>query len=158
MATHQVAALCCAEAGAEEDALYRASQARALIDAAPTWMQGKLSWLEARLTYGKTRLDHLRAAQRMLCPARPVDCALLTAEIIEELLKPVGQDASVEQEVMSLCALLDRTGNPRIEKAIVRLVRHRSRLTPRLMDEIRRSLDRARDRRLSTLVAADLSP
>ncbi len=136
----------------------RASQARAFVDAAPVWMRGKLSWLEARLTYGATRLDHLRIAQRLLCPTRPVDCALLTVEIIEESLSPVGQDADVEQEVMGLCALLDMTGSPRIEKAIVRLVRHRSRLTPRLMAEIRRSLDRARDRRLSTLVSADLSP
>ncbi len=158
LATHQVAALCYAEAGAEEDALHRASQARAFADTAPIWMQGKLSWLEARLTYGASRLGHLRTAQRMLCPTRPVDCALLTVEIIEESLRPVGQDANVEQEVMGLCALLDKTGNPRIEKAIVRLVRHRSRLTPRLMDEIRRSLNRARDRRLSTLVSADLSP
>ena len=57
---------------------------------------------------------------------------------------------------MRLCALLEKAGSPRVEQAILRLVRHGSKLTPRLVSEIRRSLDRARDRRLSTLVTADL--
>ena len=156
LATHQVAALCYAESGAETEALNRASRARTFVESAPVWMQGKLSWLEARLTYGATRLRHLRTAQRMLCPARPADCALLTVEMIEESLKLPGQDSRVEQEVLGLCALLEKTGNPRIEKAIMRLVRHHSKLAPRLMGEIRRSLDRAQNRRLSTLVSADL--
>ena len=66
----------------------------------------------------------------------------------------LGED--VEREVMGLCLLLEKTGSPRIEQAVLRLVRQWSKLTPRLIAEVRKSLDRARDRRLSTLVTADL--
>ncbi|MCP3964533.1 MAG: hypothetical protein GY719_42435 [bacterium] len=155
LATHQLAALCHAEAGAVEDARQAASLARAAVDRIPTWMTGKLSWLEARLTQGATRLDHLKNAKHALCPARPPDCALVTIELIEEALS-FGEEDLASSEVTGLCALLDRTGSARIEKAIIRLVRHQTRLNSRLVAQIRRSLDRARDRRLSTLVSADL--
>ena len=153
LATHQGAAFCYGALGAEDKAWRSVSSARALARDAPEWMHGKLSWLEARLTFGTTRLDHLKEARQILCPNRPVDCALVTVELVEEAVS-LGED--VETDVMGLCALLEKTGSPRIEKAIVRLVRHGSRLTPRLVAEVRRSLDRARDRRLSTLVTADL--
>ncbi len=153
LATHQIAALCYAGMGAEEQAWQRASKARRLAHHAPEWMRGKLSWLDARLTTGVTRLGHLQRARKILCPKRPLDCALVTVELIEESF---SQGEDVERYVMGLCALLEKTGSQRIEQAIVRLARRGSRLTPRLVSEICKSLDRARDRRLSTLVTADL--
>ena len=155
LATHQGAAFCYGALGAEDEAWRSVSSARALAHDAPEWMHGKLSWLEARLTSSTTRLDHLKKARQILCPERPVDCALVTVELIEEAMN-LGED--VETDVMGLCALLEKTGSPRIEKAIVRLVRRGSRLTLRLIEKVRQSLDRVRDRRLSTLVTADLVP
>ncbi len=153
MAFHQIAAYCFAALDLEGDACREAAAARALADGAPEWMQGKLSWLEADLARGSARLDHLRRAKAALWPGRPADCALVTIELIAQALA-VGDESLAEQAALGLCALVERTSSPRIEKAILRLVRNQGRLTPDLVAEIRRSLERSRERRLAALISA----
>ena len=114
----------------------------------------KLDWLESRLTTGDARLESLAAARSGLRPHRPADCALVTVELIEEALNQERHELA-EHETTGLCALIDRTSSPRIEAAILNLIRHQARLTPALAAKVRRTVERARDRRLARLVGPE---
>ncbi len=155
LAAHQLLGVCHAAMGAENEARDELAEARALATDAPRWMLGKLTWLEARLERSSRRLDLLQVAKEDLRPARPTDCALLSIELIEEALAMEHQELA-EQEVFGLCALLERNLSPRIEKAIARLIRNRDMLTPPLVAQIRRSVEKGHSRRLATLVSSDL--
>ncbi|MCP3960255.1 MAG: hypothetical protein GY719_20625 [bacterium] len=154
LASHQLVAFCHAELGEDEESRRQAGQARALAKDAPGWVDGKLSWLEARLGKGADRLDGLQRAQAMFFPIRPADCALVTIELIECALA-LGDQALAEREAMGLCALVERSPSPQIEKAIVRLFRHQCALTRALVSKIRRSLERGQSMRLAALVSAE---
>ncbi|MCP3983692.1 MAG: hypothetical protein GY723_04850, partial [bacterium] len=154
LVSHQLAAFCYAELGEQGEASREAVEARALADGAPAWINGKLAWLEARLTQGAVRLDGLRQAKEALFTSRPADCALVSLELIEEALA-FGDQELAKQEVVDLCALVERDPGPRIEKAIVHLFRHQNSLTEDLVAKIRCSLDRVRSLRLAALVSSE---
>ncbi len=154
LASHQLAAFCSAELGDNESARRELFFARALASDAPDWMLGKLTWIESRLEDGVRRLDGLRAAKEALALSRPADCALVTIELIEQALSMKNQGLA-KHETTSLCALVESNSSPRIEKAIVHLIRHQSSLTEDLVKAIRRSLDRGQSQRLAALIAAD---
>ncbi len=151
---HQVAGLCWLELDFEEEARLAAGRARELASEVSPWSLAKLDWLESRLADGGARLDRLAAARAGLSPDRPDDCALVTIELIEEAVA-LERSEVAERETTELCALLDRTSSPRIEAAILHLIRHRSRLSPRLVAKVRRSMERARDRRLAHLASSE---
>ena len=153
-AGHQVSALCWLALEDEENARQGAARARELALDVPGWSVAKLDWLESWLTRGAARLDLLAAARAGLCPHRPGDCALVTVELIAEAVN-LGRHEVAEAETTGLCALLERTSSPRIEAAILDLVRHRSRLWPDLVAKARRAVERARDRRLAQLATSD---
>ncbi len=154
IAVHQCTAFCWLALDQVAAAHREAELARALAPQVEPWMGGKLSWLEARLASGPARLDHLRSAREALAPGRPADCAMVTIELIEELLA-VDRDKEAERECLGLCALIERTGNPRIDRALARLIRHRKRLTSELVARIRQALERSQNRRLSSFLAPD---
>ncbi len=153
-AAHQVGALCWLGLENEENARRGAARARELASEVPAWSVAKLDWLESRLTRGTARLERLGAARDRLYPHRPGDCALVTVELIAEAVD-LGQHEVAEAETTGLCALLERTSSPRIEAAILHLIRHRSRLSPRLVAKARRAVERARDRRLAQLATLE---
>lgn len=150
-ATYQIAALSWLALQHQEEAAREAARARDLASQVPSWSVAKLDWLESRLTIGKAKLDRLTAARAGLSAHRPADCALVTVELIEEALDQAQHDLA-EHEAIGLCALIDRTSSPRIEAAILHLIRHQARLTPTLTAKVRRAVERARDRRLASLV------
>ncbi len=120
----------------------------------PPFLVAKLDWLESRLTRGKARLDCLATARARLYSHRAGDCALVTVELIAEAVD-LGEDEVAEAETTGLCALLEQTSSPQIEAAILHLIRHRSRLSPRLVAKARRAVERARDRRLAQLATSE---
>jgi hypothetical protein len=75
-------------------------------------------------------------------------------ELIEEALA-VGRYDLAEQEAERLCALTEKTGSPRVERAIFKLIRRRSRLTPALVSRIRETVEAAQAQRLSRLIVSD---
>jgi tetratricopeptide (TPR) repeat protein len=154
LSAYQLAALCCTALGDKENARLAAESAKALSTDAPEWIQGKLAWLDARLSHGTIRLRHLQAARSALCPTLPADCVLVTVELVEEALS-LGKRTLAEEETVRLCALLEHRPSPRVEQAVLRLVRHRTGLTPELVTRIRNTLDRVRSRELATIVSAD---
>jgi tetratricopeptide (TPR) repeat protein len=151
---HQCSAACLIELGREADARDAIECARELSSEVDTWLQGKLSWIEAHLEGGTDRLAHLTAARNALSPKRPADCALVTVEIIEEALALRRYDLA-EQEAERLCALTEKTGSPRVERAIFKLIHRRSRLTPALVSRIRETVEAAQAQRLSRLIVSD---
>ncbi len=153
LTTHQITALCHVATGGEEAARQHLTEARAFAKETPAWMGAKLEWLEARLSYGEARLEHLRRAKATLCPTRPADCAQVTVELVEEALA-LGREEFAAREVVSLCGLLDHQPSPRVKKAVNHLIRHSTRLTPRLVARIRRALDRAHRTRLGFVIRA----
>jgi hypothetical protein len=78
----------------------------------------------------------------------------VTVELIEEALNQERHELA-ERETASLCALIDRTSSPRIEAAILHLIRHQTRLTPALAAKVRRTVERARDRRMARLASSE---
>ncbi len=153
-AAHQVGALCWVALDDEESARREAAKARELASEVPAWSVAKLDWLESRLTHGGARLDWLSAARAHLYPHRPADCALVTVELIGEAVDQ-GRHEVAEAETDGLCALLDRTSSPRIEAAILHLIRHSSRLSRPLVAKARRAVERARDRRMARLATSE---
>ncbi len=153
-AAHQIAALCWMAMGNQVEARQAAAKARELASKVPLWCVAKLDWFESRLTRGSARLAHLTAARIGLSPDRAADCALVTIELIEEALSLAKYDVA-DRETTGLCALIDRTSSPRIEAAVLHLIRHRTRLTPPLVAKVRRAAERARDRRLARLASSE---
>ncbi|MCP3960126.1 MAG: hypothetical protein GY719_19960 [bacterium] len=151
---HQGAGLCWLALGRTEEARSAAAKARELVSAVPSWLAGKLDWLESRLAEGSAALDRLAEARSGLGPDRPADCALVTIQLIDEALA-VGRYDLAEREATGLCALIDRTSSPRIEAAILHLIRHRSRLGPDLVARVRGAMERARDRRLAQMASSE---
>ena len=155
ISAHQLQALCwieLSEPNKARDALAQAHQHSS--DVAP-WMQGKLSWLQARLVFGPSRCRHLKAAQAALTSSRPGDALMATLELIEEYLA-LDQLEEAGQEIPAVCTLVERAGECRqVQERVSRLIGHHSRLTPKLIADLRRALDRARDRRLSNVVQSD---
>ncbi len=151
---HQGAALCWLALENEKEAEEEAAKSRALASEVPPWLAAKLDWLESRMAASSARLDRLSEARAQLSSKRPGDCALVTVELIEEAVG-LGRSEIAERETTGLCALLDRTSSPRIEAAILQLIRHHSRLTPRLVAKARRTVERARDRRLAQLATSE---
>ncbi len=134
------------------DAATQAQQHAADVD---PWIRGKLSWLQARLTFGPTRCHHLKAAQADLTPNRPSDALMATVELIEEHLA-LDQLEKAGEEIPAVCDLVERAGECcQVQKRVSRLIRHHSRLTPELIADLRRAMERARDRRLSSVVQSD---
>ncbi len=81
---------------------------------------------------------------------------MVTVELIEEYLS-LDRLSEAAGEVPLLCTLIERAAEARqVQRAVSRLIRHRTRLTPELVADLRRALDRARDRRLSNVADADL--
>ena len=154
LVSHQLAGTCFAALGDGAKALAELSTARDLATDAPSWILGKLTWLESRLKHGHQRLDLLRKAKEELVCSRPTDSALATLELIELALSQ-GQHEMAEQETLGLCALMERNPSPRIEMAIVRLFRHQGTLSRQLLADIRRSLDRGRSLKLAALIEVD---
>ena len=152
---HQISALCRIDLGQESEARHEVEQARELAPEVAPWLQGKLAWVEARLAEGAERLAHLTAARNALSPKRPADCALVTVELIEEALAQ-KLDELAEQEAMRLCTLTEKTGSPRVERAILQLIQHRTKLTPALVAKIRETVEAAQARRLSRLGGSEL--
>jgi tetratricopeptide (TPR) repeat protein len=151
---HQCGALCWIALDQKIEARREIEHARELTPKVAPWLQGKLEWVEARLASGTERLAHLTAARNALCPKRPADCALVTVEVIEEALE-LGLEELAEQEAMRLCTLTEKTGSPRVERAILQLIHNRTRLTPKLVTRIRETVDAAQARRLSRLIRSD---
>ena len=151
---HQGSALCWIDLDKEAEARREIEHARELVPEVPPWLQGKLEWVEARLATDTERLAHLTAARNTLCPKRPADCALVTVEVIEEAVA-LARYRLAEQEAERLCALTEKTGNPRVERAILQLIHNRTRLTPKLVTRIRETVDAAQARRLSRLIRSD---
>ncbi len=153
LATQQCRAHCLIRLNREDEAREAIRQAREVSQQPDGWVHGKLTWTEARLSYGTARLECLKAARKALSRERPADCALVTVELIEEALA-INRLDIVEEEASDLCALLSKTGNPRVEKAILHLVRHQTRLTPPYVAQIRRAVEKAQARRLSRLIGS----
>jgi tetratricopeptide (TPR) repeat protein len=151
---HQCSALCLIELDRETEARAAIQHARALSSKVETWLRGKLSWVEAGLAGGTERLAHLTAARNALSPRRPADCALVTIELIEEALALARYDLA-EQEALRLCTLTEKTGSPRVERAIFKLIHRRTRLTPELVATIRKTVEEAQARRLSRLIRSN---
>ncbi len=153
-AAHQVSALCQLELSREGEAGQAVAKARELASEVPPWSVAKLDWLESRLVSGDARLDRLAAARAGLSPDRPADCALVTIELIGEALA-LEQYEIAERETIGLCPLIDRTTSPRIEAAVLHLIRNHTRLTPPLVAKVRRAVERARDRRFAHLASSE---
>ncbi len=153
--SYQFQALCWIELDEPDNARDMAALAQKhAVEVAP-WMQGKLSWLQARLAFGNTRCHHLKAAQTDLATSRPGDALMATLELIEEYLD-LDQLDNAGQEIPAVCTLVERAGECRqVQERVSRLIQHRSRLTPNLIADLRRALDRARDRRLSNVIQSD---
>ncbi len=151
---HQISALCWIELDEEAEARREIECAHELAPRVAPWLRGKLEWVEARLASGTDRLAHLTAARNVLCPKRPADCALVTVEVIEVALG-LGLVELAEQEAMRLCTLTEKTGSPRVERAILQLIHNRSRLTPKLVTRIRETVEAAQARKLSRLIRSD---
>ncbi len=152
---HQIQALCWLELDQPEKARAAAAEARRLAPRVPTWMQGKLAWLDARLSYGYERFDYLKSAQTELASSRPADCIMVTIELIEDYLS-YGRSDEAAGEVPLVCTLVERaTESRQVQRAVSRLIRHRTRLTPELVADLRKALDRARDRSLSSVANTD---
>lgn len=156
IAAHQTRALCWLALGDSEKARREAAIARQAASEVDQWVRGKLSWLEARCSRGTSRLQLLRTAQAELCPGRPADCFLLTLELLEELVS-CGRISEAEQEVPRLCNVVEQAAESRhVLRAVSRLVRHRSRLTPDLVAAVRQVVAKARDHKLSKLASPEL--
>ena len=151
---YQCSAACLIELNREADARCAVESAREISSRVETWLQGKLSWVEARLTDGAERLAHLMAARNALSSKRPADCALVTVEVIEEALALKRYDLA-EQEAMRLCTLTEKTGSPRVERAMRQLINRRTMLTPALVTKIRETIETAQARRLSRLIVSN---
>ncbi len=153
--SYQFQALCWIELDDPDKARDMAAQAQQHTTTVAPWIQGKLSWLEARLAFGPTRCHHLKAAQTDLTSGRPGDALMATLELIDEYLA-LDQLEKADQEIPAVCDLVERAGECRqVQERVSRLIRHHSRLTPKLIADLRRALDRARDRRLSNVVQPD---
>ncbi len=155
VSTHQLRAFSWIELDEPDkarDALTQAQQHAATV--AP-WIRGKLSWGQARLAFGDTRCNHLKAAQTDLATSRPGDALMATLELIEEFLA-LDQLGEAGREIPAVCNLVERAGECRqVQERVSRLIQHHSRLTPELIADLRRAMDRARDRRLSSVVQSD---
>ncbi len=66
----------------------------------------------------------------------------ITIELIEEALA-LGHEELAEREASRLCTLLEKTGSPRVERAILELIHQCTRLTPELVARIRDVVDEA---------------
>lgn len=153
---HLNSATCCLHLEQEERARYYADEARKLAEQVDPSIRAKLLWFEARISGGSTRFEYLKAAQADLAASRPADCLLVTLDLIEEYLSYDCLDEAAE-EIPRLCDLVEYAAESRqVQQAVSRLVRHHSRLTPKLTDSLRRALDQARDRRLSNLISEEL--
>lgn len=151
-AAHQGSAFSWIELKNHDEARRAAAQAQKLRPHLPAWKQANLSWLDARLSSGAERIEHLQVAQAILCPYRPADCVQVTVELIEAALD-LDDEALAIRETTGLCALIEQTGaNPRVQQAVMALIRHQTRLTPQLVAKIRTAIDRARAQRLSHLL------
>ncbi len=151
IAAHQGRAFCWLELDQVESARREVSAARQLTSQLPGWMEGNLFWLDARLAQGNERLRYFQMAQAQLCD-RPADCAQVTVELIETALA-LGNDQVAFAEATGLCALVERNArNPRVQKAVTHLIRHRTQLTPKLVANIRGAIDRSRAERLAHLL------
>ncbi len=157
IAAHQTRALCYLALGNANQAGEEAAIARQIASNVDQWVLGKLSWLEARCSQDPSqRLEFLRTAQAELCPGRPADCFLLTLEVLEELVAG-GRISEAEKEVPRLCLVVEQAAESRhVLRAVSRLVRHRSKLTPELIAAVRQAVSKARDRKLSKLASPEL--
>jgi tetratricopeptide (TPR) repeat protein len=153
VAAHQCSALCYIALDQKDDARQEIETARRVSPEVEVWMQGKLAWTEARLFVGDERLRLLMSARDALSK-RPADLALVMVEIVEHALG-VGRTDIANREASKLCTLLERTGNPRVEKAILYLTRHQARLTQEMASRIRQAVDEAQARRFSRLIRSD---
>ncbi len=155
VAAHQTAAFALIALGRGQDADGHLQEARQCAREAPTWVQGKVTWLEARMAAEhEQRIELLRQVKAML-ESIPADCLLVTVELVEELLA-VEQTAAAAAEIPHLCTLVEEAaeGN-RVQQAVSRLVRRRSTLTKTDVGKLRRTLERAQDRRLSYLIGIE---
>ena len=153
---HLNSATCCWHLKQEDRAHRYAEQARQFAEQVDVSMRAKLSWFRARISSGSSRFDHLKAAQEDLAASRPADCLLVTLELIEGYLF-YDDLAEAAREIPRLCSLVEQAAECRqVQQAVSRLIRHHSRLTPELTDDVRKALDRARDRRLSNLISEEL--
>ena len=140
----------------EELSRHYADKARELASQVDANMRAKLSWFQARLSYGADRIDYLRSARADLAVSRPADSLLVTLELIEAYLSCEDFDKAA-QEIPRVCDLVEQAAEDRnVRNAVSRLIRHRTRLTLQLTESVRRALDQARDRRLSNLVSEQL--
>ncbi len=152
---HQIQALCWLRLDRPGKARVAAAEARRHASRVPAWIRGKLAWLDARLSDGSDRFDNLKSAQTELASSRPADCIMVTIELIEECLS-YGRLAEAAGEVPLLCTLVERATECRqVQRAVSRLIRHQARLTPELVTDLRKALDRARDRSLSSVANTD---
>ncbi len=155
ISAHQIQALCYVALDQPERARQEADAAWQLVPEGASWVRGKLSWLDARLAYGQARVDHLRAAQDEFLRTRPGECLLVTVDLVEALLASDRLDDASE-EIPRLCDLVERAAEcQQVQRAVSKLISHRSRLTPRLITDLRKALDRARDRKLASLVLSE---
>ncbi len=154
-AAHLNSAFCRLRLNQEVEARREAERARELAAQVAIWMQGKLSWFEARLSSGAVRIDHLKEAQAKLSSQRPADCLLVTVDLLKELLT-FGHVAEADEQVLRLCDLVEQAGEARqVQRAVSYLVGQRNRLSPRITSRLQQALDRVHDRRLSRLVSTD---
>jgi tetratricopeptide (TPR) repeat protein len=135
------------EATHARDAIRRARE----IPAQPDWIEGYLAWTEARLTRGSERLDLLAAARDAIPLQRAADRALATIELVEEALAMERRDIAA-REARTLHAVVEKTHNPRVERAILQLIHHQTTLTPLFVAGIRQAVEKAHQRRLSRLI------
>lgn len=153
---HLNSAFCSLALDQEEQSHRFAEKAQQLASQVDAPMRAKLLWFQARISYNTSRFDQLKATQEDLAVSRPADCLLVTLELIEEYLSHGRLDKAAE-EIPLLCDLVEHAAECRqVQQAVSRLIRHRSRLTPQLTENVRRALDRARDRRLTNLVSEEL--
>lgn len=153
---HLNSAFCSLALDQEEQSHYYADEAQQFASQVDASMRAKLSWFQARISHDTSRFDHLKATQEDLAVSRPADCLLVTLELIEEYLSNGCLDEAA-QEIPRLCDLVEHAAECRqVQQAVSRLIRHHRRLTPQLTENVRRALDRARDRRLTNLVSEEL--
>ncbi len=154
LGAHQTAGLCYAALNESARAREHITTAWTLAPSAPTWMHGKLYWLEARFLIGAKRRERLRCAQTHL--DRPADRLLVTVELVEDLLA-VGETEAAVAEIPRLCTLVEAAAECRqVQRAVSRLVGERSTLSPALIANLQQVLERAQDRQLARIISLEV--
>ncbi len=151
---HQTAAFASLALERHQDAHTHLRAAWQCAREAPSWMQGKVTWLEARLSEQGQRETLLRRAKAAFSES-PADRLLVTVELIKELLAS-DQTEKAAAEVPDLCILVEEAAESRqVQYAVSRLISRRSVLTEADVSKLRNALEHAHDRRLSYLIKTE---